>query len=409
MKKYCLFQILISSLIFLLTTHCLLAQSADYHREESPIISWNGVNLNDARSAATAGISVFASPGSAAIANPALMKNTGHIQIAGSYAMTGSTAYQYYTNNTGPFYTADKIYEFNDCFSNISGTFSLGDANIGLGFYKNALLELPDFNILDNGYSSSAVFSGSEDAYFISLSYPISEITLGLKVTYITGNRDAELDELYDSIIRINQTEDYTFNYFILSLGAAWQTSEKLLVSAVFDYSLKSTMDSEIERLFDVLTTNNIEIHSTTSSEDDFFRPSRLTVSALLMPFLDESANSEYEFKIGLEIGHIFWNSYEYMVFGEELDRDFNDSTLVAIGVELPISCRGFDIALRAGYRLDPQPVPEPETTLHWLTVGAGLSVWDITLDVAGSYCFGSLNDWTAQNFSVITTLAIRL
>jgi hypothetical protein len=408
-SKLSMMIILILSIISLTFAADLIAQSADYHREESPVISWNGINLYDARSAATAGISVFSSTASAAVSNPALMRKTDVIYLSGSYTMIGSTAYQYGAMNTGVFYNVDKIYEFNDCFSNISSAFSLGELNIGVGYYKNTLIELPDFNVSGDGYSSSSVFSGKEDAFYFALSYPLSDLTLGAKLTYISGNRSLNLTELYDSVITIIQNEDYDFDYFMLSFGTVWKTSEKLRLSAVFNFSIASTINSEIERSFDAQTAGGGHIYSTTSSEDDLYRPSKLIISAHAIPFLSEMEKSEHELNIGLEIGYIFWNSYKYVTFGEELTRNFEDTVLLAIGIELPISCRGFDIALRGGYRLDPQPVPEPETTLHWLTFGAGLSIWDITLDVAGSYCFGSLTDWTAQNFSVITTLGIRL
>lgn len=79
------------------------------------------------------------------------------------------------------------------------------------------------------------------------------------------------------------------------------------------------------------------------------------------------------------------------------------------MGLELPIKFRGFNLAMRGGYRLDPQPVPEPQTTLHWLTFGAGISISQINLDVAASYFFGSLQEWNPQNFTVIATLGIQL
>ncbi|MCK4836564.1 MAG: hypothetical protein KAT17_07995, partial [Candidatus Aminicenantes bacterium] len=48
------------------------SQYFDYHREESPAISWNGVSLFDARLLATGGISLMSSAPFIAISNPAL-------------------------------------------------------------------------------------------------------------------------------------------------------------------------------------------------------------------------------------------------------------------------------------------------------------------------------------------------
>lgn len=385
------------------------AQSADYHREESPAISWNRFVLYDSRAAACAGISFFTSAASAAIANPALMHKTDGIATSASYSLIGSTAYQYSMINTGVYYSSDKQYEFNPVFSSLSAVFNIEDATIGIGYYKQSLMELPDIDVIDTGYSASAVFSGKEDAYYLAISYPIADIYIGAKLTFVSGNRYLDFSELYDSVITISQNENYDFDYFVLSFGTSWEVSDSISLSAAFDYPIKSVMNSEIERSFDANITGGGHIHSTASSKDDLYRPSKITFAAGFAPFSQPTDKPENAFKIGLEINYIFWNSYKYVLFGEELVREFDNTALAALGLEFPINCFGLDLLLRGGYRLDPQPTSEPGVTLHWLSFGAGVNLAQITFDVAGSYCFGSLPSWTAQNYTIVATLGVRL
>jgi hypothetical protein len=397
------------SILLILIPFGIFGQSKDYHRDELPVISWNGVVLYDARSSAAAGISVFCSATETAIANPALLTKTDSILIGASYAFTGITAYQYQTMNTGVYYSSDRLYEFNDNFSALSATASFGDINASAGFYKKELLDLPDFDATGTDYSASAVFSGYENAFYLAASYDLSDLALGAKVTWVTGNRSASLNEIYDSVVVIGQNEVYNFDYFILSLGLAWKAAENINISAVIDYPLTSIQDSEYSRTFDAYATGGEHIAETNTSQDDLYRPSKITAAALLTPFAGSSGKDGRGMTIGLEITHTFWNSYRYFTFGDEFARNFSDTTTLAAGLELPIKCRGFNLALRGGYRLDPQPVPIPDTTLHWLTFGVGISIWNINLDVAGSYFFGSLPEWNPQNFTVIATLGFQL
>jgi hypothetical protein len=387
----------------------IYAQSKDYHRDESPAITWNGIVLYDARSAAAAGISVFASGTGAAAANPALLSKADSILVGISYALAGTTAYQYQTMNTGVFYSSDKLFEFNDNFSALSATASFGDINTSAGFYKKAQLELPDFDVAGTGYSGSAVFSGYENAFYLAASYDLSYLALGAKLTWVAGNRTASLNEVYDSVVVIGQNEVYSFDYFILSLGLAWKAVENINLSAVIDYSLTSTQNSEYSRTFDAYTTGGEHITTLYTSQDVLYRPLKITAAALMTPFADSVGKDGNGMTIGFEITHTFWNSYRYFTFGDEFMRNFDDTTTLAVGLELPIKCRGFNLAMRGGYRLDPQPVPEPQTTLHWLTFGVGISIWNISLDVAASYFFGSLPEWSPQNFTVIATLGFQL
>jgi hypothetical protein len=397
------------SILLVLIPLGIFGQSKDYHRDESPAVSWNGIVLNDARSAAIAGISVFSSNAGAAAANPALLKKTDSILFATSYALTGTTAYQYQTMNTGVFYAQDKIYEFNDDFTSLSANVSFRNINIGAGYYKNALLDLPDFDVIDTGYSASTVFSGCEDAYYLAASYDLSDMTFGLKFTWVDGKRTANLHEVYDGIEIIEQNQDYGFDYYIISLGIDWKAAESIYLSAVFDYPITNKQDAEYSRIFLANIPGGAYIEETNTSKDDLYRPSKVIAAALLTPFAGNNKKDGKEIAVGVELTYTFWNSYRYFMFGDEMTRNFDDTAELAVGFELPVACRGFNLAFRGGYRLDPQPVPEPKTTLNWLTFGAGIEFRGISFDVAGSYIFGSLPEWNPQNFTAVATLAFQL
>lgn len=384
-------------------------QTKDYHRDESPAASWNWIVLNDARSAGATGISVFSSDAQSAVFNPALLKNTDSIMISASYALIGATAYQYQTMNTGPFYAQDKLYEFNDDFAALSASTSFGKIKISAGYYKKSLLDLPDFNLSDTGYSASAVFAGNENAYYLAAAYDLTDLALGAKFTWVNGNRIADLYENYYDTEIIEQNQDYDFDYYIISFGLGWKAAQNINVSAVIDYPVTGEVDAEYSRSFQANIPGGVSVDETNTSEDDLDRPTKITAAAFIKPFAGGDQKDGKDIAIGVEMVYTFWNSYRYFTFGDEMTRDFDDTAELAVGIELPIQCRGFDLAFRCGYRLDPQPVPAPDTTLNRLTFGTGIEFGLMSFDLAGSYIFGSLPEWTPQNFTVIGTLAIKL
>lgn len=384
-------------------------QNKDYHRDESPAASWNWIVLNDARSAGAAGISVFSSDAQSAVFNPALLKNVDSIMISASYAFIGATAYQYQTINTGPFYAQDKLYELNDDFAALSACTSFGKIKMSAGFYKKSLLDLPDSNISDTGYTASSVFSGYENAYYLAAAYDFSDLAMGARFTWVNGNRTADLYENYYGTEIIEQNQDYDFDYYIISLGLDWKAAQNISVSAVFDYPITGEEDAEYSRSFQANIPGGVSVNETNTSKDDLYRPTKVTAAALIKPFAGGEKKDGKDIALGIEMTYTFWNSYRYFTFGDEMTRDFDDTAELAVGIELPIQCRKFDLAFRCGYRLDPQPVPTPDTTLSRLTFGTGIEFGCLSFDVAGSYIFGSLPEWTPQNFTVIGTLAIKL
>jgi hypothetical protein len=61
------------------------AQNYDYHREESPSVSWNNIPMFDARMLAVGGISLMASDAFSAVINPAAIPAAKGLVTGGSF------------------------------------------------------------------------------------------------------------------------------------------------------------------------------------------------------------------------------------------------------------------------------------------------------------------------------------
>jgi hypothetical protein len=96
-----LFLIFIIGLCPWITPMSVSAQVFDYHREESPAISWNGTPLFDARMLGAGGVSLMGSPGFMAAVNPALIPHGDKLLVAASFDVTHFEAFQYWGLNQG--------------------------------------------------------------------------------------------------------------------------------------------------------------------------------------------------------------------------------------------------------------------------------------------------------------------
>jgi|GEM_PF-5793330 len=399
---------LMVSVILLNCTAVLWSQMLDYNKPETPSPSWNGIFLYDARMAASGGVALMSSGAGTAIANPAIAPKENGFYINSSAAILGQTAYQYGALNSGVFYTEDPLFELNANFSNLSAVLSTEKINLSAGWYRHASLELPDYTSSQQQYIYEASYTGAEDAVFFAVSGELfQDFCVGAKFTYLYGSRSAEQDENYNFAV-ISQYEHYEFRYYMISLGMLFKPAKTLSIAALMDYPFGGDVDEQISITFDARELNGAYIYKTNTGKSDFERPPKINLSISYSPTGSEGAEAESDLTIAVEFNYILWSDYTFYSFGEEIERYLEDAFVAAVGIEKKIEFETLDLFLRGGYRLDPQPTTDPTATLHWLTLGAGLAFSDLTIDMAGAYIFGSLNEWTANNFTVVTTLGYK-
>ncbi|MCP5048040.1 MAG: hypothetical protein GY940_12780, partial [bacterium] len=144
----------------------LSAQYFDYHRDESPSISWNGVPLFDARMLGAGGVSLMASPAFSASINPALIPSTKETALGASYEIMQHEAFQYRGLNQGVFYSPDNQSQRNDRPSGFAIVFPYKGLRFSAGWSTINLLELPSFSFQADRYSYTGNFPGNENTVF---------------------------------------------------------------------------------------------------------------------------------------------------------------------------------------------------------------------------------------------------
>ena len=97
------------------------------------------------------------------------------------------------------------------------------------------------------------------------------------------------------------------------------------------------------------------------------------------------------------------------MFFSEEIPRDMRNTGELAIGLEYSSYSPKWELFLRLAYRLDPQPVKKPATTLNILSGGIGLKIKSIRTDLGLAY-ITTTTDSPAQSHLVFNaSLGINL
>jgi hypothetical protein len=396
----------------------LMGQYFDYHREESPAISWNGIPLFDARMMGAGGISLFSSPAFSAIVNPALMLSNSGANLGGHKFNIGATfagmeheAFQYRGLNEGVFYSSINQTQDNQRLSALAFTLPIRGVYVSAGYYMTAVPELPDFDIVEDGYNYTATFPGKENRFFVAAAFKLSgSIDLGFKLEYVSGSREVATDEDIQSLgVRMQLEEFHEFSYFAPTLGLNITLSPVWKVGIVWDQPLRGSAKGTLNHYFQSSYAQH-EILGT-ETDDSFYRPTNIRVSAEFTPFGVPAAQEGLRFYLsaGLEAVYSMWSQYKYEFGGEEIPRDMNNTTGFALGTEFGFA--GVDSAylLRLGFRLDPQPVSNPDITLNAFTVGLGIR-WDrIRLDIAAMFYNGAIDDFSQSHWVVNAGVGLGL
>ena len=82
------------------------------------------------------------------------------------------------------------------------------------------------------------------------------------------------------------------------------------------------------------------------------------------------------------------------------------DTLILSLGCEYACFGESFDYFFRAGYRLDPQPLTEPRTTLHSFSGGLGILWKKLQGDIGFAYFTGSAEDVRQNHFVFCTSLS---
>jgi hypothetical protein len=386
---------------------CIQAQVFDYHREESPSISWNGVILSDARMLGTGGISLMASPEYAAIVNPALIPSGKKPQLGGSFGAMQFEAFQYWGLNEGVFTYLHNTRERKFQFSGLSVTLPLKSIRIAAGWYIPNMLELPPFYTTDiYSWRYTGKFTGKEHAFYGAAAFKVGKsVDIGIKLEYVYGKRTVELMETWIGFSYndyISQTESHRMSQLIPSIGFSVKVSPSCTIGAGVIYPLKGKTDRTFNRVFES-RTGVVEI-TDLKSTDTLYKPARMFLGTSV-GFLDDTRNrGKKRLTLAAEASYTLWSDYKYEFFSEFLQRNMKNTLVLALGAELGFFGPKSDYFLRAGYRMDPQPMKDIDVTLHGFSAGLGTRIGKISIDVGGIYYIGSSTGFTRQKHWVVNS-----
>ena len=385
-------------------------EAFDYHRQESPAISWNGSYLYDARLLSLGGISFFTSAPFRATLNPAIVPEGAKKHLGITYNASRHQAFQYWGLNQGAIYSQENQIDSASQFSGAAALISVNNLSISAGWYVSNLLQYPSFDHLLQYNRYSGDFSGKENTLFTALAWQASrQISVGAKLTHVSGKRSLkttleDADYFFDDTSQtwqkydlfIEQEEVHQRTHWSLTLGTTISLTSIWTMGIATHLPFTGKTDREVIRRFRNPRAF-IDFASPQQGQDDIYNPKRVLIGNLFTLPLKPSKNSKNILRLGIEIQYSFWREYKLIFFGEEIPRDMRNTNGLALGLEYGSLSPRRELFIRLGFRLDPQPIKKPATTLNVISGGIGLKIKRIRTDLGLAY-ITTTTDSPAQN-----------
>ena len=410
-------------LIFSISSLQIIAQYdgiLDYRREESPAISWNGINLFDARSQALADISLLSSKPFSQIQNPAFALDRENHSIGLSANITGIQAFQYWGLNQGVFTSQLPLSKKTINPGAVSFQFVLNKFNLTCGYRVGDFYTFPDFDNsqeygTDIRYSLSGEFSGKDNLFFFSGAFELSEkLNIGIGLEYLSGERNVNIYELESNFfwdvnssrnvlkdLTTSRIEIHRQQFVRLTLGAVYQLSKKLNIGAYIKIPFEGTADREVSTRFENdFKSLNVEISGDFSDSANL--PVLLSMGGVIQIPLFKS-----EFTLAFETDYRIWENYHYFFFSEEIQRDMRNTLSFKLGIEYPFFMGDIQEYFRFGFKIEQQPVKSPIVNLNALSFGTGIQLGDFNIDLSFILYFTTSLDYNQKHFIANTTVSL--
>jgi len=413
-------------LVIFLVPVAATAQYFDYRLEESPAVSWNGIHGFDARLMALGGVSLLSSEPFSAALNPALIPASEKWMVGLSGNLLEYESFQYWGINEGVAVSAGEPFGVRDLYlSGLVLTGSFQKIRLSVGWYLSNSYAFPDFIYHDDWeYEQYGIFygefSGNEHTLYAAAALKLSKtVDLGIKLDYITADRNVQLVNFYSEWFLINgtyfrketqleQLETHSLSWFRSTLGATFKISPRWMVGTTMVYPFEGQAERTITRSFENITDSLL--HTTTQDATDaLHRPANLSLATRFSFPLKSGSLQKRQLQLAAESRYMFWSDYRYIFFDEEIPRDLKNTLDLALGLEYAMINSKGGLFFRLGFRLDPQPLVEPATILKVFSGGIGLRSGPVSADLALSYYHGQAGDIDQNHFLFSGTLGIKL
>lgn len=406
--------------ILILSDQFIFPQNFEYRLEESSAISWNGINIFDARQLGAGDISFFASNSFKGISNPALILNKNESSLGLSFSAISFDSFQYKGINEGVKTSATPLTGSYYNLNSFAGSFKFSVFKINIGWFVSDILRFPSFEFrneynFDQYDYYKGVFSGKKNNFFSSVSFNINQnLRLGVKLDYISGKRDVTLTNHSSYYYTVNGNslliDKYTENIetnkisqLIPTIGLSYKIDPDLLLSIALVYPIQGNVKREIQRSF-ANNTLNINMTNIENVSDPYYSPKKMIFGIKKELYL-KSNKKIRKLSIAIESKLIFWSDYKYILFDENIDRQMKNSFVTGLGLELGIYSNKKDIFFRAGFKIDPQPLKSINTTLKVLSGGFGIRLGRLSGDIGTAYWFGNIGGIQRENLIICSTI----
>jgi hypothetical protein len=397
----------------------------DYHREESPAISWNGIHFFDSKILSLSGISMMASDPFAAVLNPALIPDDGKVILGVSYGSISHEAFQYWGVNQGVVTVPEPLSNRNTLFNGLSGTLVLNKFRISIGSYFSGLLQYPTFEYREEYeygqyYSYKGTFAGNENTYYIAAATKLgNKFDVGFKLEYVSGQREVDIedtDSFWEWVINqwvkksivIIQSEDHHLSLIRTTLGVNYQISPDWSLGAFFILPFGGKAERTVTRSFENFS-DDVFISETQNTDDTLYRPVQFNVASKIHFPLRNKGPAKKRFTLAAELKYSLWSTYKYILFDENIPRDMRNTLVMALGGEYGSFTKKRDFFIRLGTRLDPQPIKDPNTLLLSFSGGVGIRLSWFAMDLGISYFTASTSGEIQEHYMLNSTFIMRL
>ena len=398
----------VPALIFLTCGPAAAQLVLGQYEDEAPLRTWNTFGIPSAPSIGLGGTQFArASDSSVSLVNPALLVSLPRYSVTLTGAWAWASMFKYSLVNTGAVASAGNLtagffgVEFGG-FSLRAGewAFSVSDGILENYGRPGVALEDPSrtysLDLSQDGYL--------RDYHFAAARRITTTLSAGLGITYVTGRRRRNISETYaypTGQVTITDDKSESESGVCLNGGVAWEPTGRLTAALVFrsPYIKRAGAQSALRYL---APAGDTDIRIDASARNEYRQPWIFGAGACYR-FSDA-------WTAAADLAYFGWSRYSAVFFDEPLNRQFRDVLRVGAGVEYATAVtllgRPGRVPLRLGLSYDPQPMAAPRSAYLSVSVGAGLQVSSIVIDLAGIVGreSGSGNSLTAGKVALTIT-----
>jgi hypothetical protein len=358
------------------------------YEDEAPLRTWNTFGLPSAPSLGLGGVQFArAWDSSASLANPALLVSLPRYSVTLTGSGTQASLFKYSLVNTGVVASSGNL-------SARTLGIEFGGLSVRWGPWAFAaasgILEVyarPGVRVQDSSqtYELDMSQSGFLRAYHVSAARHITgHLSAGLGLNYVSGRLEREVIEDYlppADPVTITDEKDEKFRGFFINAGMSWELSGRLTVALVVRSPYVKRANARSALRYQA-PAGGTDIQIDAEAQNTYRQPWVLGAGW--------SMRFSQAFSAAADLAYFGWSHYQVAYFDEPLQRLFRNVLKAGAGVEYLAAGRLFGRPVRFPFRLgfsyDPQPMAAPHSAYFSLSLGAGLRMSSVAIDVAGYF-----------------------